>query len=83
MVTAVLSAFPAERFGALVTVADVQFRGDVLGLAPGFDFFSWSLAPLELLGPLALAMSRLAPEDAVPLTTGVPAEADFAFGAML
>lgn len=52
--------------------------GEVLGLAPGFGFFSCSLAPGELLGPLALAISRLAP---VPLTTGTPADAVFALAA--
>lgn len=55
--------------------------GEVLGLAPGFGFFSCSLAPGELLGPLALAISRLAPAAPVPLTTGTPADAVFAFAA--
>lgn len=82
-VPAVLSAFATELFRALVTVVDVQLGGDVLGRAPGFGFFSCSLAPWELLGPLALATSRLAPAAPVPLTTGALADAAFAFGATL
>ena len=86
VVPAVLSALPAELFWAFITVVwlvDVQLGGDVLGRAPGFGFFSCSLAPWELLGPLALATSRLAPAAPVPLTTGVPADAVFAFVATL
>lgn len=80
---ALLSVFTTEHFGALETAADVQLGGDVLGRAPGFGFFSWSLDPWELLGPLALATSRLAPVAPVPLTTGAAADAAFAFGATL
>lgn len=45
----------------------VTFGGDVLGRAPGFGFFSGSLAAVALLGPFALTTSRLV---LVPLTTG-------------
>lgn len=79
---AALSAF-FWAFVVTVCLAEVQLGGEVLGLAPGFGFFSWSLAPWELLGPLALATSRLAPAVPVPLTTGVAAEAVFPFAATL
>lgn len=75
--------FSAELFGALVTAEDVQLGGDVFGRAPRFGFFSWSLAPWELLGPLALVPPRLAPAVPVPLTTGVAADAAFTLGAAL
>lgn len=81
-----LSTFPAELFWAFISaawVADVQLGGEVLGLAPGFGFFSCSLGPWEPLGPFALAASRFAPAAAVPLTTGAPADAAFAFVATL
>lgn len=82
-VPALLSVFTAELFGALEPAVDVQLGGDVLGRAPGFGFFSWSLDPWELLGPAALATSRLAPVAPVPLTTGAAADAAFAFDATL
>lgn len=67
-----------------MTAEDVQLGGDVFGRAPGFGFFSWSLAPKELLGPLALVTPRLAPAVPVPLITGVAAVvAAFTFGAAL
>lgn len=81
---AVLSDFPTELFWALITAAwlvDVQLGGELLGLAPGFGFFSVSLAPC--LEPLALETSRLAPAAPVPLTTGVAVDAAFAFAATL
>lgn len=85
-VPAVLSVFPDELLWAFITpvwLVDVQLGGEVLGLAPGFGFFSCSLAPWELLGTLTLAASRLAPAAPVPLTTGVAADAAFSFAATL
>lgn len=61
----------------------MQLGGDVFGRAPGFAFFSWSLAPGELLGTVALATGRLPPAVPVPLTTGVAAGVAFTFGAAL
>lgn len=84
--TADLSAFPAEPFWAFATVAwvvVVQLGGEVLGLAPGFGFFSCSFGPWELLEPFAPATSRFAPPAAAPLTTAAPADAVFAFVATL
>lgn len=62
---------------------DVQLGGEVLGRAPGFGLFSWSLPPEELRGPFALTTSRLAPTAPVPLTTDVALVAVFAFDATL
>lgn len=86
VVPAALSAFTAELFWAFtgnVWLEVVQLGGDVLGLAPGLGLLSCSLCPGELLGPLAVDMSRLTAGTPVPLTTGVPVAAVFDFVGVL
>lgn len=62
---------------------DVELGGEVLGLAPGLGLLSCSFTPGELLGPLAVAASRLDPGPPVPLTTGAGVDVIFALAAVL